>query len=157
MNTLKGGSWELLFRQHSFIFVQTAVHPVYCSVRPRLMDQYQSVCFFYLWWVFSHSLVLILNPLSPLDALKHYFTSPKTFPTTRGFMLKIPLKLIYQCMAIFLNFSPTSIHLHPLQVENCDSNSRLVVEEDDNGKFRLDRVKALKYCNTNNKHQIYIF
>ena len=42
-------------------------------------------------------------------------------------------------MAIFLNFSPISNHLHPLQVENCDSNSRLVVDEDDNGKFRLER------------------
>ena len=37
-------------------------------------------------------------------------------------------------MAIFFNFSPTSTHLHPLQVENCDSNSRLVVDENDNGK-----------------------
>ena len=42
------------------------------------------------------------------------------------------MKLVYQHMAIFLNFSPTSNHLHPLQVENCDSNSRLVVDEDDN-------------------------
>ena len=33
-------------------------------------------------------------------------------------------------------------HLHPLQVENCDSNSRLVVDEDDNGKFRLEQIKA---------------
>ena len=40
----------------------------------------------------------------------------------------------------FLNFSPTSSHLHPLQVENCDSNSRLVVDVDDNGKVRLERV-----------------
>ena len=45
-------------------------------------------------------------------------------------------------MAIFLNFSSTSSHLHPLLVENCDSNSRLVVDEDDNGKFRPERVKA---------------
>ena len=43
-------------------------------------------------------------------------------------------------MAIFFNFLTTSNHLHPLQVENCDSNSRLVVDEDDNGKFRLERV-----------------
>ena len=42
-------------------------------------------------------------------------------------------------MPIFNMFSPTSNHLHPLQVENCDSNSRLVVDEDDNGKFRLER------------------
>ena len=45
-------------------------------------------------------------------------------------------------MAIFLNFSPTLSHLHPLLVENCDSNSRLVVDGDDNGKFRLERVKS---------------
>ena len=38
-------------------------------------------------------------------------------------------------MAIFIIFSPTSNHLHPLQVENCDSNSRLVVDEDDNDKL----------------------
>ena len=44
-------------------------------------------------------------------------------------------------MVIFFNFSPTSNHLRPLQVENCDSNSRLVGDEDDNGKFRLQRVK----------------
>ena len=43
-------------------------------------------------------------------------------------------------MVIFFNFSPTSSHLHPLQVENCDSNSRLVVDEDDNGKLGLERV-----------------
>ena len=52
------------------------------------------------------------------------------------------MQLVYQYMAIFCNFSPTSNHLHPLQVENCDSNSRLVVHEDDNGKFGLERVKA---------------
>ena len=51
------------------------------------------------------------------------------------------MKLVYQYMAIFFNFKTTSNYLHPLQVENCDSNSRLVVDEDDNGKFRLERVK----------------
>ena len=52
--------------------------------------------------------------------------------------MKISMKLVYQYMAIFCTFSPTSNHLHPLQVENCDSNSRLVVDEDDNGKFRVN-------------------
>ena len=54
------------------------------------------------------------------------------------------MKLFYQQMAqlaIFFDFSPTSYHLHPLQVENCDSNLRLVVDEDDNGK-RLEKVKT---------------
>ena len=52
------------------------------------------------------------------------------------------MKLVYQYMAIFCNFQTTSSHLHPLQVENYDSNSRLVVDQDDNGKFRLERVNA---------------
>ena len=55
--------------------------------------------------------------------------------------MKISLKMVYQYMVIFFNCSPTSNHLHPLQVGNCDSNSRLVVDEDDNGKFRLERVE----------------
>ena len=45
---------------------------------------------------------------------------------------------------IFFHLPPTLSHLHPLQVENCDSNLRLVVDEDDNGKFRLERVKNSK-------------
>ena len=52
------------------------------------------------------------------------------------------MKLVYQYMAIFFNFLPTSNHLHLLQVENCGSNSRLVVDEDDNGKLRIERVNA---------------
>ena len=52
--------------------------------------------------------------------------------------MKISMKLFY--MAIFLNLSPTSNHLQPLQVENCGSNSRLVVVEDDNGKLKPERV-----------------
>ena len=47
------------------------------------------------------------------------------------------MQLVYQCMTIFFNFSPTSNHLHSLQVENCDRNSRLVVDEDDNVKSGL--------------------
>ena len=57
--------------------------------------------------------------------------------------MKIPMKLVYQYMAVFSHFSLTSNHLHPLQVENCDSNSRLVVDEDDEGKFRDERVNAV--------------
>ena len=84
-----------------------------------------------------------INPLSLHDALKYQFTSLKkilNFPTNKGFRTKISMKLVYQYMVIFFTFSPTSNHLHPLQVENCDSNSQLVVDEDDNGKFRLQKV-----------------
>ena len=54
------------------------------------------------------------------------------------------MKLVYKYMAIFFNFYTTSSHLHPLQVENCDSNSRLVVDDDDNGKFR-DGIHNIKH------------
>ena len=55
------------------------------------------------------------------------------------------MKLVYQYMAIFFKLPPTSSHLHPLQVENCDSNSRFVVDEDDNGKLGLEGVKLFLY------------
>ena len=45
-------------------------------------------------------------------------------------------------VVIFFNFLTTSNHLHPLQVENCGSNSRLVVGEDDYGKFRIERANG---------------
>ena len=50
------------------------------------------------------------------------------------------MKLVYQLLIIFFNFQTTSNHLHPLQVENCGSNSRLVVDEDDYGELRLEWV-----------------
>ena len=49
-------------------------------------------------------------------------------------------------MAIFFNFSPTSNHFHPLQVEICDSNSRLVVDENDNVKSGLKGLKRINYA-----------
>ena len=61
------------------------------------------------------------------------------------------MKLVYQYVAIFFNFSLASNHFHPLQVENCDSNSRLVVDEDDYGKLRLERGKSpLSACKLDN-------
>ena len=55
--------------------------------------------------------------------------------------MNISMKLVYQYMVIFFTSAPPSSHHHPLQGENCDSISRLVVDDDDNGKFRLERVK----------------
>ena len=49
------------------------------------------------------------------------------------------MKLFRQYMAIIFNFPPTSNHLHPLQVQNCDSNSRLVVDEE-----RVNNLQHLK-------------
>ena len=62
-------------------------------------------------------------------------------------------KLRWNCLIITIYniqfLSPTSNHLLPLQVEIWDSNSRLVVDEDDNVKFRLERVKTGSLCSTN--------
>ena len=46
-------------------------------------------------------------------------------------------------MVIFFILSPTSSHLYPLQVENCDSNSRLVVDEDGSDEFGMKGFKSL--------------
>ena len=59
--------------------------------------------------------------------------------------MNISMKLVYQYMAIFFTFSPTSNHLHPVQVENCDSNSRLVVDEDDNVKSGLKGLNSMTW------------
>ena len=56
--------------------------------------------------------------------------------------MKISLKLVCQYMIIFLNFPFTSNPFYPLKVENCDSNSILVEDEDENGMFRLKRVRC---------------
>ena len=66
------------------------------------------------------------------------------------------MKLFYQFMAIFFNLPPTSSHLHPLQGENCDSNSRLVVDKDDNEKFRLERVNPSLSLNLITANHDYI-
>ena len=79
---------------------------------------------------------VITKPFKPSRCIKASFYIPENtidFPTTRGFRRKITMKLVYQYMVIFFTFSPTSNHLHPLQAENCGSNSRLVVDEDDYG------------------------
>ena len=55
--------------------------------------------------------------------------------------MKISIEQVCQYMVIFFKFLLTSNHLHPLQVENWDSNSQFIVDEDENGKFRLERVK----------------
>ena len=88
--------------------------------------------------------IYTFNPLSPHDALKHHSTPLKTyliFFTAKGFRRQISSKLFHEYIVFFFNLPPISNHLHPLQVENCDSSSRLVVDEDDNGKFRIERVK----------------
>ena len=89
----------------------------------------------------NNTTILSLKPTRCIKALFYIPENRPDFLRTRGFKNKISIKLFYQYMKIFFNFPPTSNHLHPLQVENCDSNSRLLVNEDDNGKFRLERVK----------------
>ena len=66
------------------------------------------------------------------------------FPTPRGFRTKLFMKRLL-ITTYFFHLPATSGHHHPLQVENCESNSQLVVDEDDNGKFRLEGVKSVRF------------
>ena len=84
-----------------------------------------------------------INPLGPHEALNQQFTLLKNvldFLTIKSFRKQISMKFFYEYMVIFFNLSPTSNHLYPLQVVDCDSNSRLVVDEDDKSKFSFERV-----------------
>ena len=85
------------------------------------------------------------NPLNPHNALKHHFTSLNTDLISRNLVIserKFSLNF-FKNDSIFFHLSPTLSHFHPLQVENCESNSRLVVDENDHGKLRLERVNRL--------------
>ena len=86
-------------------------------------------------------MIYVFNPLSSHDAIKHHFTS---LGTDLIFLQPRVSERKFHKTGLSIhdnfNFLITSNHLHPLQVENCDSNSRLIVDEDDNGKFRLEWV-----------------
>ena len=85
------------------------------------------------------SIWIYLNPLNPRDALKHHFTSLKTdliLLQQRVLERKFPWNS-------FTNTWQFSLIFHPHQIIFIYYNSRLVVDEDDNGKFRLERVNPL--------------
>ena len=81
-----------------------------------------------------------------------------TTPVNHILILHISLNLLLlNCLLLFFTHSEleflakfhlslTSSYFHPLQVENCDSNSLLVVDEDDDGKFRLEGVRWREIC-----------
>ena len=69
--------------------------------------------------------------------------------------MKISTNLVHQYVAIFFNFSLTSSHLHPLQVDNCGNNSRLVVDEDDNGKLRIEKDRPTDQVGHNIRDKIW--
>ena len=82
------------------------------------------------------------NHLSPQDASEHYFMSHNlNFLQQKVLEWKFPWSSFTNTWQFCLISHLLQI-IHPLQVENCDSNSRLVVDKDDNGKFRLERVNT---------------
>ena len=107
------------------------------STTPPYVTWYCSSTYIYIDIILAKQILchyhnMPVQPFKPSRCIKasFYITVYRLhFPITRGFMMKISLKLFYQYMAIFFNFSHTSSHLHQLPVENCDSNSRLVVDE----------------------------
>ena len=80
-----------------------------------------------------------INLLNPHYELRHHFASLKNDLISRNLAFLEQKYSWNRCKnnCIFLNFSTAASHFHPLQVENCDSNLRLVVVEYD----RLERVK----------------
>ena len=73
--------------------------------------------------------------------------------------MKISTELAHQYIAIFINFSTTSSHFHPLQVENCDSNSRLVVMKMTMVNSGLEglMLEAPNYFRINHEDQRFFF
>ena len=112
----------------------------------------QGVFTFLVYYIFQceKGLLCLCLPFKSSRCIKASFYIPENrlnFLKTKVFRTKIFMKLVCQYMTIFFNFLTTSNHLHPPQVENCDSNSRLVVDEDNNGKFRPERVRKARYFN----------
>ena len=75
-----------------------------------------------------------INPLSTHDPIKHHFISLKTHLILLQLRV-LERKFRWNWFTSTWRFSLN--HLHSLQVENCDN-------ENDNGKFRLERVKGSK-------------
>ena len=55
--------------------------------------------------------------------------------------MKIFMNLVYQYMAIFFILKPHQVIFIHYKSRIATANSRLVVDEDDSGKPRLERVK----------------
>ena len=70
-----------------------------------------------------------LNPLNPDYASKHHLSSLKNdlIPYTPRVLNEHFNGTVLLIKIFFFHFPPTSSHFYSLQVENCDSNSRLVV------------------------------
>ena len=68
-----------------------------------------------------------------------------TYFSTHGFWNKAFHETSLLIRIFFFNFQPTPSHLHSLQVENYDSNSRLVVidEDDNNGEHNKVRLESV--------------
>ena len=84
---------------------------------------------------------LFLNPLNPHDASNHHFAYLKIdsiFFKPMGFRL---IFLLEQLNNNNIFFAFATHFKSSASASNCASNSRLVVDEDDNGKFRLKMVK----------------
>ena len=82
----------------------------------------------------SHMCGWTFKPLRCIEASFYIPEISLNSPTTRGFGMKISMKLVYLYMAIFINFPPTLSHLHQLQVENSSGGWRWYC------KVRLERV-----------------
>ena len=92
------------------------------------------------WFTNESRLFLSINPLSHHAAIKHNFTSLKRdwiFLQPRVLEWKFSWNCFTNAWLFSLFFKPHQI----IFIHYKSSNSQLVVDEDDYGKFRLERVK----------------
>ena len=90
---------------------------------------------------------LTLTICNPHDALNHHIASLNIDlikKTLERFYKEIFHGFVSIITKYIIHFPPTSSHLYPLQVENGDSNSRLVMDGDDNGKFKVSNKKHVE-------------
>ena len=97
-------------------------HQYICVNCDKGRNQFAVITYILCWTRFND----IINPLSSYDALKHHITSLEThliFPQLRVLKCKFLWNWFTNTCWFYFIFSPTSNHLHPLQVENyCNIN-----------------------------------
>ena len=136
------------FRQQTFSLkkgIMTVLANSIQNVDPMISECWPSVLYTEPAFDVGPLTEFLFNPLNTDDASQHHFASLKNHLISYTLELKFPWNCSRNNNTFFHKLSPTfeSSHLRPLQVENCDSNSRIVVDEDYNGKLRLERVTSV--------------
>ena len=93
----------------------------------------------------QHNSWLSFLIFKPIRCIKSSFCISEELPNflqPKGFGKAIFMELFNNRNLDFFHLSSTASHLY-LQVKNCNSNSHVVMDEDDNRKFVLEKSYAL--------------